>query len=136
MRMLSITNSLHPRIVQSNYFFFQAEDGIRDYKVTGVQTCALPIYVALVWLVGNGHRQVGVPPGRIDEEAHEVHGEQLVLRGVIGVGGGGIGIAASGGAAIEAAEEGRLARVVRDDAGGGDVQGAERLGQQGGCKEE
>src|SRR5205807_6270373 len=26
------------------YFFFQAEDGIRDYKVTGVQTCALPIY--------------------------------------------------------------------------------------------
>src|SRR5256885_5513392 len=27
------------------YFFFQAEDGIRDYKVTGVQTCALPIYL-------------------------------------------------------------------------------------------
>ena len=25
------------------YVFFQAEDGIRDYKVTGVQTCALPI---------------------------------------------------------------------------------------------
>src|SRR5205807_6703909 len=24
--------------------FFQAEDGIRDYKVTGVQTCALPIF--------------------------------------------------------------------------------------------
>ena len=24
-------------------FFFQAEDGIRDYDVTGVQTCALPI---------------------------------------------------------------------------------------------
>src|SRR5205807_5004235 len=29
-------------------FFFQAEDGIRDYKVTGVQTCALPISVAPV----------------------------------------------------------------------------------------
>src|SRR5256885_12189375 len=28
-------------------FFFQAEDGIRDYKVTGVQTCALPISTAL-----------------------------------------------------------------------------------------
>src|SRR5205807_7582522 len=28
-------------------FFFQAEDGIRDYKVTGVQTCALPIFVYL-----------------------------------------------------------------------------------------
>src|SRR5256885_3229815 len=27
----------------SGSFFFQAEDGIRDYKVTGVQTCALPI---------------------------------------------------------------------------------------------
>src|SRR5256885_3701896 len=27
-------------------FFFQAEDGIRDYKVTGVQTCALPIFDA------------------------------------------------------------------------------------------
>src|SRR5690348_17673933 len=25
-------------------FFFQAEDGIRDGRVTGVQTCALPIY--------------------------------------------------------------------------------------------
>src|SRR5215467_889891 len=29
------------------FFFFQAEDGIRDYKVTGVQTCALPIWLPL-----------------------------------------------------------------------------------------
>src|SRR2546426_7486355 len=29
--------------VYDRFFFFQAEDGIRDYKVTGVQTCALPI---------------------------------------------------------------------------------------------
>src|SRR5690606_8884875 len=28
------------------FFFFQAEDGIRDFHVTGVQTCALPIYKA------------------------------------------------------------------------------------------
>src|SRR5690606_25005582 len=28
-------------------FFFQAEDGIRDFHVTGVQTCALPIYIGL-----------------------------------------------------------------------------------------
>src|SRR5437762_4394661 len=28
-------------------FFFQAEDGIRDTSVTGVQTCALPIYANL-----------------------------------------------------------------------------------------
>src|SRR5205807_5557799 len=30
-----------------HFFFFQAEDGIRDYKVTGVQTCALPIWIVL-----------------------------------------------------------------------------------------
>src|SRR5256885_3308135 len=29
------------------FFFFQAEDGIRDYKVTGVQTCALPISLTI-----------------------------------------------------------------------------------------
>ena len=29
------------------YFFFQAEDGIRDIGVTGVQTCALPISISL-----------------------------------------------------------------------------------------
>src|SRR5690606_40497503 len=28
------------------FFFFQAEDGIRDFHVTGVQTCALPISAA------------------------------------------------------------------------------------------
>src|SRR5688500_19786012 len=32
-------------LIMSCFFFFQAEDGIRDYKVTGVQTCALPIYL-------------------------------------------------------------------------------------------
>src|SRR5256884_5669307 len=31
----------------SIFFFFQAEDGIRDVAVTGVQTCALPILVAM-----------------------------------------------------------------------------------------
>src|SRR5205807_6735838 len=30
------------------FFFFQAEDGIRDYKVTGVQTCALPIFYTYI----------------------------------------------------------------------------------------
>src|SRR3989454_4244367 len=35
---------------RKSLFFFQAEDGIRDYKVTGVQTCALPI---LLLVVGN-----------------------------------------------------------------------------------
>src|SRR2546430_12457481 len=31
--------------VDGLFFFFQAEDGIRDLTVTGVQTCALPIYI-------------------------------------------------------------------------------------------
>src|SRR2546430_4532276 len=31
------------RVSQWFFFFFQAEDGIRDLTVTGVQTCALPI---------------------------------------------------------------------------------------------
>src|SRR2546429_934204 len=45
-----------------DFFFFQAEDGIRDVAVTGVQTCALPIWMMLVvvsltlgstWVLGN-----------------------------------------------------------------------------------
>ena len=35
------------------FFFFQAEDGIRDYKVTGVQTCALPILFYLEFCFPN-----------------------------------------------------------------------------------
>src|SRR2546429_5753367 len=31
------------------FFFFQAEDGIRDVAVTGVQTCALPISTPISW---------------------------------------------------------------------------------------
>src|SRR2546421_7940837 len=38
------------------FFFFQAEDGIRDLIVTGVQTCALPIFLDLYGVKhpGNG----------------------------------------------------------------------------------
>src|SRR5438309_1690862 len=35
------------------FFFFQAEDGIRDGTVTGVQTCALPIYLTLPFIQTN-----------------------------------------------------------------------------------
>src|SRR3712207_8374618 len=50
------------------FFFFQAEDGIRDIGVTGVQTCALPIYLA-----------VGAVPGDqvVDEPPGEVTGDDL-----------------------------------------------------------
>src|SRR5437588_9190695 len=37
-------------LVSSYFFFFQAEDGIRDHCVTGVQTCALPICMDLIHL--------------------------------------------------------------------------------------
>src|SRR2546430_9613646 len=35
------------------FFFFQAEDGIRDLTVTGVQTCALPIYTQCPYAATN-----------------------------------------------------------------------------------
>src|SRR2546426_8764691 len=49
------------------FFFFQAEDGIRDYKVTGVQTCALPIFLSattlgLWWTRGRSWRDLGLVP--------------------------------------------------------------------------
>src|SRR5690606_40639965 len=37
------------------FFFFQAEDGIRDFHVTGVQTCALPIF-EIEWEAESGER--------------------------------------------------------------------------------
>src|SRR5207247_4789888 len=40
----------------SSIFFFQAEDGIRDPLVTGVQTCALPIYPRVVAHVNRTER--------------------------------------------------------------------------------
>src|SRR2546430_13260765 len=42
----------------SLFFFFQAEDGIRDLTVTGVQTCALPISTAAMQAMRDA-----LPPG-------------------------------------------------------------------------
>src|SRR5215213_4899915 len=39
-----------------SFFFFQAEDGIRVWSVTGVQTCALPIYAACCRALGERSR--------------------------------------------------------------------------------
>src|SRR2546430_10975232 len=48
------------------FFFFQAEDGIRDLTVTGVQTCALPIFKpSLMAMLGVMHRKqpdIELPP--------------------------------------------------------------------------
>src|ERR1022692_4753065 len=51
------------------FFLFQAEDGIRDYKVTGVQTCALPISCQSPRgphaILANGSRSGGITMKRI-----------------------------------------------------------------------
>src|SRR2546430_5060112 len=53
------------------FFFFQAEDGIRDLTVTGVQTCALPIYTLA------GVRRAVEVGKRLREAGHEMAGIRL-----------------------------------------------------------
>src|SRR5258706_557496 len=56
----------------SHFFFFQAEDGIRDWSVTGVQTCALPISL-IHRAIGDRLRCVFVDTGLLRQnEAQEV----------------------------------------------------------------
>src|SRR2546426_7082460 len=59
-------------------FFFQAEDGIRDYKVTGVQTCALPIWA---WASPVRRRTAGKPGGHPRRRAEEHGGGGAFGRG-------------------------------------------------------
>src|SRR5690349_24752605 len=56
------------------FFFFQAEDGIRDLYVTGVQTCALPI--SLAFSRDGQHRQP------VDERHHHEPGDRSEERRV------------------------------------------------------
>src|SRR2546430_7541586 len=58
-----------PTVLMS-IFFFQAEDGIRDLTVTGVQTCALPI---LARHVPTEARLVDARGARQPGELHERH---------------------------------------------------------------
>src|SRR5688500_20376063 len=66
------------------FFFFQAEDGIRDYKVTGVQTCALPIF-------NNAYNKTKVlslltdKPGERITVGTQVFGNQGELRQIVGM---------------------------------------------------
>src|SRR5690625_3640619 len=73
-------NNYNVRLFQ--YFFFQAEDGIRDGHVTGVQTCALPIFL------------LGASVGMMvmyDSDVEPVIGNQLRLVGqLLGTGGGAV----------------------------------------------
>src|SRR5438445_4603875 len=61
-------------------FFFQAEDGIRDIGVTGVQTCALPIFCLRVRLFWQASFQTfGRPP----EINHPHIGPKLRIKGTL-----------------------------------------------------
>src|SRR5690625_5908296 len=63
-----------------SFFFFQAEDGIRDGHVTGVQTCALPIY-----FLGRSTEEI-----RQYREEWQNHGERFGhVEGYVGHGGPG-----------------------------------------------
>src|SRR3989441_7205856 len=62
------------RIANFFFFFFQAEDGIRDKLVTGVQTCALPISRAAGRRVGRDpHGRARARPRAL----HHVSGREL-----------------------------------------------------------
>src|ERR1039457_7315599 len=54
------------------FLFFQAEDGIRDYKVTGVQTCALPI-----WETSRKAHHVWTQQGNCSNRRSEEHTSEL-----------------------------------------------------------
>src|SRR2546430_9782927 len=73
------------------FFFFQAEDGIRDLTVTGVQTCALPISSYLhcpdfvskskSFFEGSEHRSGAHPQKRSEEHTSELQSQSnLVCR--------------------------------------------------------
>src|SRR2546430_6755472 len=65
------------------FFFFQAEDGIRDLTVTGVQTCALPISLARR-LPGQDKAQVATSRRRRDRgEAPSMADERASLRALL-----------------------------------------------------
>src|SRR2546430_13263840 len=54
-------------LVRASFFFFQAEDGIRDLTVTGVQTCALPISATVY--SPNSH---GPPPPKRRRQSFQI----------------------------------------------------------------
>src|SRR5688500_20344563 len=104
-------------------FFFQAEDGIRDYKVTGVQTCALPISavaaqdrgrLAVVAVGNDDDLQVR---RRVIERAERSEERRVGKEG-------------SGGGGRDAGKESKERRRERGTRGGGQDVGG-RAGQKG-----
>src|SRR2546430_14980911 len=64
-----------------SFFFFQAEDGIRDLTVTGVQTCALPISVTV-------HVVPGDPRPELAQRLRQQRLAGPVVEGSLNVAGG------------------------------------------------
>src|SRR2546422_4343348 len=73
------------------FFFFQAEDGIRDVAVTGVQTCALPIYLSSISITNfeviqstgptEGPRSPGAPTANAGSDQTVPFGSPATLQG-------------------------------------------------------
>src|SRR5256886_12514522 len=72
MRAREGRHTLEPISKAASYFFFQAEDGIRDLTVTGVQTCALPISCSNSGAKVPGPAQPRSPPSAADPGSWEV----------------------------------------------------------------
>src|SRR5690606_40803528 len=76
----------------SRRFFFQAEDGIRDFHVTGVQTCALPIFASgaikaanpahIIWQLRTDRRYGrGLPSSRMNADSFAAAADALYDEG-------------------------------------------------------
>src|SRR5438093_1061845 len=63
------------------FFFFQAEDGIRDWSVTGVQTCALPIFTPVFppFMMRRAAYEGVVDLGDFESVMYKIDGEDLFL---------------------------------------------------------
>src|SRR5437870_8928404 len=109
----------------SSRFFFQAEDGIRDGHVTGVQTCALPIFagLALADLGPRFARHPFFPRGVNTEFVRPLGPERLEMR--VWERGAGETMACGTGAcaaAVAAARTGRSGRRVVVALPGGELE--------------
>src|SRR5207248_7480352 len=65
------------------FFFFQAEDGIRDRTVTGVQTCALPIWRTVMGLSrfeGRGSTRFNRAAGVLAEDNQRAANQRVAVR--------------------------------------------------------
>src|SRR2546430_13459708 len=68
-------------VIEMLFFFFQAEDGIRDLTVTGVQTCALPISAPPGGKWDDRHRNSARGQSRGQRPARGADDEQVETRG-------------------------------------------------------